>query len=307
MDEFGIIQKYFTPLAQGYKGALGLKDDAAIYTPTIGKELILTKDAITEGTHFFGNETPEQIAHKLVAINVSDLAAMGATPKAYLIAMILPKSTDEQWIAGFAEGLRSATEKFGGYIIGGDTVAHDGKMSFSLTAIGEVPNGKALKKSGARQGDKIYVSGTIGDSYLGLQILSKKLDIKSSYLQNRYLMPEPKIKLGIKLLDIASSCTDISDGLVADLKHICGTSGVGAVINTDNIPLSEDAVKSGVNIEKLITGGDDYELIFTIPSEVKAPKGCFYIGDITKNKDVLFLDSNSRPIKPTKEGYNHFS
>ncbi len=306
MDDFGIIEKYFTPLAKGYKGSLDLKDDAAIYTPSQDKELIFTKDAMVAGVHFFGNEKPEHIAQKLVAINVSDLAAMGATPKAYLIALMLPRNTNELWIADFSKGLKSATEKYGGHIIGGDTVVHDGELSLSLTAIGEVPKDKCIKKSGAKQGDKIYVSGTIGDSYLGLQILSNNLDIKSDHLKNRYLLPDPKVKLGIKLLDIANSCTDISDGLVADLKHICQTSDVGAVINIDNIPLSKDAQKSGINIEELITGGDDYELIFTLPAKLKAPDCCFYIGDITKNKDVLFLDSGSRPIKPSKEGYSHF-
>ena len=306
MDEFGIIEKYFAPLARSYKGSLDLKDDAAVYSPSQGKELIFTKDAMVEGVHFFGDEKPEHIAQKLVAINVSDLAAMGATPKSYLIALMLPKNTDEKWIANFSTGLKEATDKFGGHIIGGDTVSHDGKLSFSLTAIGEIPKGKYLKKSGANQGDKVYVSGTIGDSYLGLQILSGKLNIDSQYLKNRYLIPAPKVKLGSKLLDIATSCTDISDGLVADLKHICKASDVGAVINVDNIPLSDDAKKSRVNIEDLITGGDDYELIFTLPAKLKAPDGSLYIGDITKKREVLFLDSHSRPINPSKEGYSHF-
>jgi thiamine-monophosphate kinase len=141
---------------------------------------------------------------------------------------------------------------------------------------------------------------------LGLQILTNKLDFESQYLKNCYYLPNPKIKLAPELLDIASSCTDISDGLGADLKHICDASDVGAVINIDNIPLSDDAKKSKVSIEKLLTGGDDFELIFTIPADKEPPSGCYYIGDITKNKKIIFLDSNFQPIKASTEGYKHF-
>jgi thiamine-monophosphate kinase len=305
MDEFSIIEKYFAPLAKDYPQAFGLKDDAAVFSPSLGCEIVLTKDAMVADVHFFANDKPEYIARKLVAVNVSDLAAMGAIPKAYLLALMLPKNTDENWIADFARGLAIAIKEFGGYIIGGDTVVHEGKLALSLTAIGEVPKGKALKKSGAKVGDKIYVSGNIGDSYLGLQILSGKLAMQSHYLKNTYFLPNPKVKLGLQLLDIATSCTDISDGLIADLGHICKSSNVGAIIKAEQIPLSNEAKKSGVSIEKLITGGDDYELLYTIPPHIHPPKGSFYIGDICSDKNIIVLDKNLQPIDINGGGYSH--
>lgn len=305
MDEFSIIEKYFAPLAKDYPKAFGLKDDAAVFSPSSGFEIVLTKDAMVADVHFFANDKAEYIARKLVAVNASDLAAMGANPKAYLLALMLPKNTNENWIADFARGLDIATKDFGGYVIGGDTVVHQGKLSLSLTAIGEVPFGKALKKSGAKIGDKIYVSGNIGDSYLGLQILSGKLDISSQYLTNAYFLPNPKVKLGIQLLDMASACTDISDGLIADLGHICKASKVGAVIKATDIPLSVEAKKTGISIEKLIAGGDDYELLYTIPPHIKAPEGSFYIGDICVQETIKLLDENSQTIILKTDGYCH--
>lgn len=305
MDEFSIIEKYFAPLAKNYPQAFGLKDDAAVFSASAGCEIVLTKDAMVADVHFFAHDKAEYIARKLVAVNVSDLAAMGAVPKAYLLAIMLPNDTQESWIADFAKGVAMATAEFGGYIIGGDTVAHNGKLALTLTAIGEVPKGKALKKSGAKVGDKIYVSGYIGDSYLGLQILSGKLNMQSKYLENAYFLPNPKVKLGVQILDIATSCTDISDGLIADLGHICKNSNVGAVIKSELIPLSEEAKKTGVGVEKLITGGDDYELLYTIPKDLKAPECSFYIGDICSDNTIAVLDENSQLIKINGNGYCH--
>jgi len=306
MDEFSIIEKYFAPLAEKYPDALGLKDDAALFKPAEGFDVVVTTDALVEDIHFFKDDNPEYLAQKLLGVNVSDLAAMGATPKAYLLTLMLPEGINDKWLPSFSEGLAKGCERFGGCLIGGDTTRSKYGLSLSLTAIGEVAQGKALKKSGAKPGDKIYVSGTIGDSYLGLQILSGKLDLDSAYLKQRYYKPEPRIALGESLVGLASSCTDISDGLIADLEHICKASTVGAVIRAGDIPLSDDAKNSGVNIQKLITGGDDYELLYTVADNIEPPEGAYYIGDIVDGEAVSVLDEEQKTIVLESRGYSHF-
>ncbi len=246
MDEFDLIEKYFKPLARGFPGSLNLTDDAAVFSIPAGCELVVTTDAISEGVHFIGDEAPELIARKLLRVNLSDLAAMGATPLCYFLAGMLPKTTEAHWVKRFAEGLAEDQKQFRINIAGGDTISTHGALSLSVTALGTVPKGKALRRSGAKPGDIIYVSGTLGDSALGLSChceQSSACKTQDPFLINRYLLPEPRIALGQKLIGIANACMDISDGLVQDLGHICKASGVGATIHRDKLPLSEAGAK----------------------------------------------------------------
>lgn len=315
MNEFGIIAKHFAPLAKNFDGALGLKDDAVILSPQSGYDLVFTKDALVADVHFFVDDAPKLIAQKLLAVNVSDLAAMGAKPVGYLLAIMLPKSTDDKWLASFARGLSVGISKWGGHLIGGDTVSHNGELALSLTAIGEVPQGKALKRSTAQAGDAVFVSGTIGDSYLGLQILKGEIKAQSEYLTNRYHLPSPRIDLGHRLIGVANSCVDISDGLVADLCHIAEYSGVGAKINIADIPFSAAAKQLNPNPINLITGGDDYELLFTAPASAQTAIESLAkelalpitkIGEITSGAGVVVLDNSGTDIGIRESGYKHF-
>jgi len=315
MNEFDIIERYFAPLAAGNNAALGLKDDAAILTIPFGFEMVVTKDAIVEGVHFIGNESPALIARKLLRCNLSDLAAMGATPCGYFLALMLPEHIKEEWIASFAEGLRQDQALFSLTLLGGDTTATPGIFSASLTLMGYVPQGKALKRSGAKVGDAIYVSGTIGDAALGLLVAKKRLP-QNDFLYWRYLLPQPRLELASTLLPIANSCMDISDGLMQDLGHLTKASGVGAVIHWESIPLSPSAraLQNLDNFLNLIAGGgDDYELLFTVAleqeSRLRSLSGIAItkIGEITQSGEVVLLDKYHKEIVLPKKGYKHFS
>jgi len=314
MDEFSFIAKYLKPLAANFPGSLNLSDDAAVFSPPPGCELVITKDAITEGVHFLGSEPPALIAEKALRVNLSDLASMGATPLCYFMALILPRTTSEQWLEKFASGLGATQSEFSIALAGGDTTANDGKLSISITAIGTVPQGTALKRSGARTGDDIYVSGTLADSAIGLELLTSSPSPfqvegrgEGSNFINRYLTPQPRIDLGIKLRTVATSCMDISDGLAQDLSHICTASNVGAIIYTDKLPTT--------NIQKALTGGDDYELLFTAAPEKAAQIAQIAkslqlpltrIGEITAGNNVKILDASGAEIKLSKNGFKHF-
>ncbi len=314
MDEFSFINKYLKPLAVNFQGSLNLSDDAAVFSPPPGCELVITKDAITEGVHFLGSESPSLIAAKALRVNLSDLASMGATPLCYFMALVLPRTTSEQWLKKFAAGLGATQAEFSIALAGGDTTANDGKLSISITAIGTVPQGTALKRSGARTGDDIYVSGTLGDSAIGLELLTSSPSPfqgegrgDGSNFINRYLTPQPRIELGIKLRTVANACMDISDGLAQDLSHICTASNVGATIYTDKLPTT--------NIQKALTGGDDYELLFTASPEKKSQieelskslqLPLTRIGEITAGNNIKILDSSGTEIKLSKKGFKHF-
>jgi thiamine-monophosphate kinase len=321
MDEFGLIRKYFAPLAAEYEGSLALCDDAAIVDVPKGKELVITKDAISEGVHFLGSEDADLIAKKLLRVNLSDLAAMGAQPLCYFLAAILPKQTEENWVAEFARGLFEDQGRYAVYLAGGDTISTQGKLSFSITALGTVEKGKALRRSGAKPGDKIYVSGTVGDSALGLKMLQGGLSATPAiqkYLEQKYFLPEPHIALGQRLVGIASACMDVSDGLAQDLGHIAGASQVGAVIFRNQIPRSKQTqallAKDDTLWKSILGGGDDYQLLFTVPAakekhlpalanELQLPLTS--IGEIREGRGVAVLDENKKPLAEAK-GFSHF-
>lgn len=298
MDEFGLIANYLAPLAAG-RESLGLKDDAAIIPGPDNSDYVITKDALVEGVHFLKDTAPEDLARKVLGVNLSDMAAMGAAPRYYLVAGCMTPTITEEWHKRFTAELGLIQQQYGCILIGGDTVRHKNTLSFSVTMIGEVPRGRALLRSGAKAGDEVWVSGTIGDAALGLKS-------KDEYLHGRYLRPEPRVSLGISLRGIASSAVDVSDGLVADLGHIAKASNVRIVLEADKVPLSEAA--KGAKLEKILTGGDDYELAFTVPvgklpqTDVKLTK----IGFVLPGQGVDVLDAKKRPVSLKKPGFTHF-
>ena len=323
MDEFSFIEKYLSPLAFGKAEAVSLKDDAAIIPQKPGYDIVITKDAIAEGTHFFKNDSPYNIAKKLLRVNISDLAAKGAIPYCCFLALVLPRNLDEEWLAEFTASLKDDLQEFGCFLAGGDTTSHDGGLVLTLTALGHVPTGKAILRSGAAVGDLIFATGTIGDSHLGLQlILGKYTDLSiasKEFLINRYNIPQPRTGIGTELLNIASSATDISDGLLADLQNICNCSKLSAALPLKSIPFSKaakEAIKLHPELQlSALSGGDDYELLFTAPPSMqdkileisqKSDIHITKIGEIRSGSGIRLLDKAGREITVDKKGYRHF-
>ena len=316
--EFEFIAKYLRPLSTGFSGALNLTDDAALLEPTEGMQQVLAKDALVEGVHFFAHDPAEQVAQKLLRVNVSDMAAMGATPKGYLLALMRPQNLSQEWLARFSRGLAEDQATFGLVLMGGDTVVTTGPLSFSVTMLGEVPRGQALRRDGARPGDDIYVSGMLGDAALGLAVLQGRLSAPmtaSNYLIERYRLPRPRVGLGEALRGVAHAAIDISDGLVADLKHVLTASGVGAEIGTHRIPLSKAAANQRGALEAALTGGDDYELLFTAHPEQRPAIQAISqqqnvaltsIGRIEHAGGLNITDEHGHPVTVEGGGWQHF-
>lgn len=305
MDEFKLIKTYIAPLAETPE-ALGLKDDAALIPAANGMEYAVTKDALVEGVHFLPGTAPEDLARKVLGVNLSDMAAMGAAPKYYLIAGCLTPNITEEWHKRFTAELHKMQHEYGCILIGGDTVKHKDTLAFSVTMLGEVPEGKALKRSGAKAGDDVWVSGTIGDAALGLRS-------GDTYLRGRYLRPVPRVGLGIALREVAHAAVDISDGLIADIGHIADASEMHITIEAAKIPLS-DAAK-GADIQTILTGGDDYELAFTAAPESrtkleeisrKAGVRLTRIGHVGGGHGVQVQGGAGQPIILEKRGFTHF-
>jgi thiamine-monophosphate kinase len=321
--EFEIIARYFAPLAAKAPLAFGLTDDAAVYRAAAGYDLVLKTDMIVGGVHFLPNDPPRSIAQKLLRVNLSDLASKGAKPKVYLLNCSLPQSIDEDWIKSFAEGLAADQGEFGLVLVGGDTTATSGPVTLSATVIGEVPRGSMIRRKGARSGDGIWVSGNIGDAAIGLRLLKgEDLGVGKSLSEpciERYRAPKPRLALGQKLRGLAYACLDISDGLVADLGHMCEVSNVGAEVIADGVPISaaaHRAIAAGrLKIGDLLTAGDDYELIFAIAAKdemklsrvaktvgIKVTK----IGRITRKRELIVRDGHGEPLLFDRAGYQHF-
>ncbi|MCX8134409.1 MAG: thiamine-phosphate kinase [Roseococcus sp.] len=261
--EFAAIARHFRPLAG--EGALGLADDAALLAPPPGCELVLAADAMVQGVHFLPEDPPESIGRKLLRVNLSDLAAMGAAPLGYLMTVALPPGLPEGWLAGFAAGLAQDQGRFGLAVLGGDTVSTPGPVTLSLTILGTVAPGAALRRAGARPGDAIWVSGRIGDGWLGLRAARGEWPDPGGALAARYRLPEPRLALGRALRGLAHACLDVSDGLLQDLSHLCREGGVAAEVEAARIPVSDPAAP----IAALATGGDDYELLFAAAPEAE--------------------------------------
>lgn len=315
MDEFETIARLFVPLTRGEPGALGLGDDAAILTPRPGRDLVLTKDAIVAGVHFFPDDPADAIGAKLMRVNLSDLAAKGALPRAFLLAAALPPGLGAAWLRDFAAGIGRDLEDFGGALVGGDTVSTSGPAVFSLTAIGEVPSGTMIRRAGARAGDLVCVSGTIGDAALYVAHRLEGAPIAGlDQLEDRYRLPRPRLGLGAALRGIAHAGCDVSDGLVADLGHICEQSGLGAVIEAARVPLSPAARASlAANptlIETVLTGGDDYELVFALPAgtDVDSLGGdvpVTVIGRFEQGQGVRVIDTAGSVMTLGRTGWRH--
>ena len=332
LTEFDLIDRLFKPLAKEYEGSLGLVDDAAILHTLPGRDRVITSDCLVCDVHFRKSDPPESVADKALGVNLSDLAAMGATPEAYLLAIAIPEGTDIPWLEAFAKQLGITQGRHNICLIGGDTVSTPGPMSpmtVTITAIGHVPTGSALKRSTAQPGDDIYVSGTIGDAALGLCVLGDTIkglsDSSVQFLSDRYQYPQPRIKLGeaLSMSGLVHAAWDISDGLKADLENICRASGVNAEIDADTIPLSA-AASSALSMDtscfdSIIFGGDDYELIFTMPpgndqtlQELgqKSTTSITRIGHITKPESdtltVVIKGNNAKYLGTNKpQGFIH--
>lgn len=321
-DEFALIDEIFAPLAAGFPGAFGLKDDAALIGPGRGQVLVATTDTFVSGRHIPADADPRYFARRLLRVNLSDLAAMGARPIAYLLAISLPDDVSMTWLRGLADGLAADQAVFGVSLIGGNTTSTTGPLVATVTAFGEVPPDKALRRSAARAGETVYVSGTIGDGTLGLMILDGRIeadDAAAAFLVERYRLPEPRLGLGAALRGIAGGCADVSDGVVADLGHICSASGLGAEISIEKVPLSDAArtvlgLHSGLR-PSLITGGDDYELVFTArPSaerslaRIAASSGVRItpIGRTVAGKGVAVRAADGTDVSLASTGYRHF-
>jgi len=322
MNEFERIATYFRPLASKQPGALNLTDDAALLEIEPGRQLVVSTDAMVEGIHFLSGTSAEKFAAKLLAVNLSDLAAMGAVPHAYLVSLALPKSVEIDWLDGFVAGLMRLQERWQIDLVGGDSVSTTGPISASVTIMGTVFSGTALRRSGATVGDDVYVTGTIGDGVLGLKAARGELSgIPPSVISNlisRYEEPTPRIDVGQSLVGVASAAIDISDGLLADLGHIADASDVGIRVLADTIPLSEPAgaaISLRNDLKKLaLTGGDDYELAFSAPAKrrpaidtIAEQHGVAItkIGEVTSGSGVVMVDKTGKPIDHLA-GWSHF-
>ncbi len=327
-DEFTLIARYFAPLARGFAGAFGLLDDAAVISPGAGNELVLKTDVVVAGIDFPPEELSDFVARKALRVNLSDLAAKGAVPRGYLLDLLLPKTVEEPWISRFAAGLRQDQADYGVHLIGGDTSSTSGPVTVAITAIGEVPIGRMIRRNGARAGDIIFVTGTIGDSALGLFALHSALSSADAeavdFLIGRYRLPQPRTALGPKLLEIATAGIDVSDGLVADLRHISAVSGLTATVEAHSVPLSP-AARTAIfgepqHLATALTGGDDYEILFTAPSEVTekihelsriirvpiTPIGRMSGSSGGEQPGVIVLDELGQPLSFESEGWTHF-
>ena len=322
--EFDLIARYLRPLAED-PAALNLTDDAAAFSPPPGADLVLTKDMVAAGIHFFPDDPPASIARKALRVNLSDLAAKGATPVGYLLGLALPGDWTEAWMEAFAAGLADDQARFGITLLGGDTVKAAGGLTLSITAIGAVPTGGMVRRAGARVGDRIVVTGTIGDAALGLRLRLGTLDGAAAggdaaHLLDRYLHPQPRTALAAAVRLHASAALDVSDGLVGDLGHMLKASGVGARIETARVPLSPaaralvEAVPSAFG--SVLSGGDDYEILASIPpGEVEAYRAAAaaagieatVIGEIVAGAaPALVVGADGAPIRLERASHDHF-
>ena len=322
-----LIAKYFRPLARN-RGALGLLDDAAVLTPPTSCDLVVTTDAIVAGIHFFADDPPDAIARKALRVNLSDLAAKGAKPSGFLLALALPDRIAPSWLKAFAKALDADAQAYDCPLLGGDTVKTRGPVVVSVTALGTLPQGSMVQRNGAKVGDRVFVTGTIGDAALGLKLRRDsraarrwKLETKMQrHLADRYLLPQPRNAVADVLRKFASAAMDVSDGLAGDLNKLCRASGVSAEIDTLRVPLSP-AARAALKaepalIKTILTGGDDYEVVCTIPpvnlSTFRAAAtvtgvSVMEIGRIVVGKSgARFLGANGRPLSLKILSYSHF-
>lgn len=327
MGEDELIQTIFAPLASSFAGALGLKDDCALLTPPPGRDLVLTTDAVAEGVHFFSDDAAADIAWKALAVNVSDLVAKGAQPLVYLLSLSFPEQPGRAWLDGFAQGLAAAQSAFGITLAGGDTDRRPGPLSITVTAIGSVAGGRMVRRSTARAGDTLFLSGTLGDSALGLVLRGDPArraamgldEAGAQALVGRYLRPTPRLLLAPHLVAYAAAAMDVSDGLIKDCGRLARASGLGASLDAGLVPLSLPAraalTRDPSLIETVLTGGDDYEVLAAVaPAQAAdfrtaaAGSGVAVteIGCLTEGARVVVTGADGRSIEVSREGWDHF-
>jgi thiamine-monophosphate kinase len=315
LGEFELIERYFTRPAR--RAVLGVGDDCAVLAPTPGMQWCVSSDMLVEGRHFLSSVAPQRLGHKALAVNLSDLAACGAEPLACTLALALPRA-DEVFLQGFAEGLWALAERHGIELVGGDTTA--GPLNICITVIGQVPAGQALLRSGARAGDQLWVSGTLGDARAALEVFRGTLEVPGAAfttLRRAMELPEPRVALGQRLRGVASSAIDVSDGLLGDLGHVLRRSAVGARLDVDMLPRSAQlaALPPAVQLECLLHGGDDYELLFTAAParreavlgaarEAGVPVSC--IGRIEADPGLVVTDGRGQALAVERGGFDHF-
>src|SRR4051812_48167600 len=321
-----LIARHFKPIAR-HPGALGLTDDAAMLTPPKGHALVVTADAVVGGVHFFADDPPEAIARKALRVNLSDLAAKGAKPAGFVLTLALPKAHGDIWLKAFARGLGADARKYGCPLLGGDTVYTPGPLTISITAFGTLRGGTMVRRTGARAGDHVIVTGTIGDAALGLRLRKERRAAKQwrldaameRHLLARYLVPEPRNALAEALRLYASAAMDVSDGLAGDLGKLCRASGVGAAIEVARVPLSGAALAAVAvepkSIQTILTGGDDFEVVCTVPPRKlaafhaagrRARVTVTEIGRVVAGQEARFLASDSRPLRFARPSFSHF-
>ncbi|MGC2320422.1 MAG: thiamine-phosphate kinase [Bradyrhizobium sp.] len=323
--EDALIARYFRPIATD-PGAFGLGDDAAILKAQ-GEDIVVTTDAIVEGVHFLSEDPPDTVARKALRVNLSDLAAKGAAPAGFVLTLAL-RTVDDTWLAAFARGLGEDAARSGCPLLGGDTVSMPGPLTISITAFGRVPPGRMVHRSGAKPGDRVVVTGTIGDAALGLDIIRDGAlaavladdAAARQMLAGRYRLPQPRNALAKAVRDHASAAIDVSDGLAGDLAKLCAASGVSAAIDIESVPLSAAAatllVRGAVSLDAIVSGGDDYEILCAIPEnrfEVFAKEAgeagvaVSSIGTIIAGSSgPKFLDAQGSEIALERLSYSHF-
>ena len=322
MGEFEMIAKLFAPLAKA-PGAFKLTDDAATLDLPPDRELVVTTDALVEGVHFLRDDPAELVAKKALRVNLSDLAAKGAKPEGYLLALCVAPWVDDSWLEKFVAGLAADQKEFSISLLGGDTTATPGPLTLAITALGSVPRGRMIRRSGAKAGDLVFVTGTIGDAGAGLAVLQGEAEnlgaSARAFLVARYRVPEPRLALGAKLIGLATASIDVSDGLLADLGHIAETSAARILLDATRVPLSpafralwgSDADAAS----RAATSGDDYEIAFTAPASAgtaiaaaarESGTEVHEIGRVEKGEGVALLDAASEPIRVDRLGFTHF-
>ena len=317
MGEFDLIARYFKRPVQ--RAALGVGDDCALLQPTPGMQLAVSSDMLVEGRHFLSTVDPRALGHKALAVNLSDLAACGATPLAFTLALALP-AADAAWLAPFSEGLLALADAHGCELVGGDTTR--GPLNICITVFGEVPRGQALLRSGARAGDDIYVSGTLGDARLALEVFRGTQALPAELFtaaRARMEQPTPRVALGQALRGVATAAADISDGLLGDLGHVLTASNVGARIEAEAarglLGCSSASLPPAQVLELVLAGGDDYELVFTAPTSARdaveaaarqATTGVTRIGSIEALAGVRVVDADAKVLDGRYTSFDHF-
>jgi thiamine-monophosphate kinase len=317
-----LIARFFQPIAT-HPGALGLADDAAYITPPPGCDLVLKTDAIIGGVHFFAEDAAYTVACKALRVNLSDLAAKGAAPLGFLLSLALPKEIGDNWLVNFAEGLRSDSVLYACPLFGGDTDRTPGPITISIAMFGSVPEGTMVRRAGAKPGDRVFVSGTIGDASLGLAVRNGKdwklSEAQRQHLVARYLLPQPRNALAEAVRRHASAAMDVSDGLAGDFAKLCRASQVGASIAVERIPMSDAAqavlAADPAMREIALSGGDDYEIVCTVPAAKAqsfraaaqaANVPVSEIGEIVAGEGARFLGSDGEPLTFQRAAFSHF-